>query len=252
MDFSFITDPEQRQVAETNYAKAQEEVNKTIETKIAEATFGLKTKNEELLTEKKKIQATLKDFENLDPAAAREALKFLEENEDAKLIKEGRISELVDKKTTSLRTQHEETVTKLSQDLNENKKNASFFKEKYETKVISDGLRDFAVKAGVRVEALDDIILRGKSIFTLDPHGNLEARGQDGKLIKTEDDKILSPDLWVEGLKKVAPHYWPASKGLDAFRGDPGTPEYDTALAEAASKGDMVTYRKLRDKKKKA
>jgi len=244
-DFSFITDVDVRTKAEATYAKDMETLQSSIDAKILEATTGLKVKNDELLTEKKKIQLTLKNFENIDPAAAREALKFLEENEDAKLIKEGKIEELLDKKTTSMRTQHEELVNALQTNLSEKEKAAQTYKEKYESKVIEDNLREVALAAGVRPEALTDITLRGRNVFSLDDKYQLEARTADGKLAKTADDKVLNPVNWLEGLKKTSPHYWPMSEGAGAFSHGRMS-EYSEALATAAEKGDMTSFRKLR------
>ena len=251
MPFSFITDPEQRSKAEAAHKASMEAITLSIETKVAEATTGLKTKNEELLNEKKKIADTLKNFENLDPTAAREALKFLEENEDARLIKDGKIDELLAKKTSSLKTKHEEEAKALMIELEKSKKEGSTYKTQFQTKVIEDALREEAIKQGVIPEALSDVILRGRSVFSLDDKSLLEARDAEGKLVKTADDIVLTPQKWIEGLKITSSHYWPVSKGAGAFSGDANSTEYTTALANAAKKGDMATYRALRAKKKK-
>jgi hypothetical protein len=251
MSFSFIQDPEQRAKAEATHKASMESITASIEAKVAEATTGLKTKNEELLNEKKKIADTLKNFENLDPTAAREALKFLEENEDARLIKDGKIEELLVKKTSTLKTQHEEEANRLKLELEKAKNEGVTYKSKFESKVIADALREEAILQGVVPEALSDVVLRGNSIFTLDDKTALEARDKDGKLVKTADDLVLTPQKWIESLKITSPHYWPGSKGAKAFSGDTDSTEYTVALANAAKKGDMVAYRALRDKKKK-
>lgn len=229
--------------------ETKESLLSDMDKKIEEATSGLKSKNQELLNEKKKIQETLKDFENIDPTKAKEALNFLETNAEAQMIKEGRVDELLEKRTSSLKSEHEAQLSELSQKLEEFSTKSQTFEGLYKNKMIEDGLRNAALQAKVRTEAIDDIILRGSREFNLGEDGSIESRDKDGKLRKTADDKILTPFNWIDGLKKTHPHYWPESQGA-GFRGrfssDPN--DYTAALAEAAQKGDMDTYRKLRRK----
>jgi hypothetical protein len=218
--------------------------------KIEEATAGLKNKNQELLNEKKKIQETLKDFENIDPEKAKEALNFLETNAEAQMIKEGKIDELLEKRTSNLKSEYETQLEEISQKLEETSTKSQTFENLYKNKMIEDGLREAALQAKVRPEAIDDIILRGSREFALGEDGSIESRDKDGKLRKTADDKILTPYNWIDSLKKSHPHYWPESTSAN-FRGraynDPN--DYTAALAEAATKGDLETFRKLRAKK---
>lgn len=217
--------------------------------KIEEATSGLKNKNQELLNEKKKIQDTLKNFENIDPEKAKEALNFLETNTEAQMIKDGKIDELLEKRTSNLKSDYEAQLNEISQKLEETSSKSETFESLYKNKMIEDGLRNAALQAKVRPEAIDDIILRGSKEFNLGEDGSIESRDKDGKLRKTVDDKILTPFNWIDSLKKSHPHYWPESQGA-GFRGrfsnDPN--DYTAALAEAAQKGDMDSYRKLRRK----
>ena len=127
--FDFIEDEEVREKAQQAYDDSikdvkeqmnnenQEILNQTIE----DAVAGLKAKNEELLDEKKKIQSALKDFDDIDPHKAKEALEFLEQNHDAQLIKDGKIDELIEKKTSTMRAEHEEAVQELQDQLREDR-----------------------------------------------------------------------------------------------------------------------------------
>jgi DNA-directed RNA polymerase subunit F len=253
--FSHIKDETVRkQTIEAHEAavkETKESLLADINTKIEEATAGLKNKNQELLDEKKKIQDTLKNFENIDPKKAKEALEFLETNTEAQLIKEGRIDEILEKRTSQLKSEHETVLTELNQKLEEESKGRQTFESMYKSKMIEDGLRAAALQAKVRPEAIDDVILRGRREFSLAGDGSLEARDSEGRLRKTTDDKILTPTNWTESLKKTHPHYWPESQGV-GLRGrystDPN--DYNAALADAASKGDTEAYRKLRQKGK--
>jgi len=229
--------------------ETKESLLSDMDKKIEEATSGLKNKNQELLNEKKKIQETLKDFENIDPEKAKEALNFLETNAEAQMIKEGKIDELLEKRTSNLKSEHEAQLQELSQKLEETSTKSQTFESLYKNKVIEDGLREAALQAKVRPEAIDDIILRGSREFSLGEDGSIESRDKDGKLRKTVDEKILTPYNWIDSLKKSHPHYWPDSQGA-GLRGRQFSDanDYTAALAEAAAKGDMKTYRKLRAK----
>ena len=250
MDFTFIEDETVRTKAEADYNSEMKLVTDGIDAKIEEAVKPLKDKNIELLDEKKKIAETLKNFDNIDPDAARDALNFLDTNEEAQMIKDGKIEDVILKRTSTLTSDHEAALLELNTTLKEVSANGNTFQTLYESKMIDDSLRDAALKSKVRPEALSDILLRGGSVFTLAKDSSVEARDVDGKLRKTEDDKVLTPTNWIESLKKVAPHYWPSSAGIDA-RGESDMSDLDAAITKAAEAGNQKEYRRLKAKKRK-
>jgi hypothetical protein len=223
-----------------------------IEVEIQKATKRLKSKNAELLDEKKKIQDTLKNFENIDPDKAKEALQFLDENEYAQMVKDGRIEELLDKRTSKLKSEHEEVVQSLGEQLKELSGKASTYEEKYNRRTINEELRKAAAKAGVREEAITDILLRGSNVFSVADDESLESRDEEGNLKKTEDGKILTPENWIEELKNTSPHYWPASAGAGAIGSSVSGNALDTAIRRAAEAGNMNEYRRLREQQEKS
>jgi len=121
------------------------------------------------------------------------------------------------------------------------------YKTLYESKVIDDGIRAEATKAGVRSEALSDVLLRGRGVFSLDDKKQIEARDSEGKLAKTVDDKVLTTKNWIEGLKESSPHYWPNSEGAGAHGSSSVSDSDHTAkLKAAADSGNQAEYRRLR------
>lgn len=248
--FDFIEDPELRQKAIDQYEASMKEVTESIDAKIDEAVSGLKAKNEELLGEKKAIQEKLAQFSEItDPEKALEALRFIQENEDAQLIKEGKVDELVEKRTSNLRIEHEKQLNELKEQLEEVAGAKSKYETLYKTKIMDDAMREVAVKAGVRPEAITDVLMRSKEIFSLAEDGTLEARDENGKLLKNDKGNVITPVVWLEGLKETAPHYWPSSSGVGA-RGGNITNDADLTakLAQYAKEGNMDAYRKLRAK----
>ena len=101
MNFDFITDDTVRATAETTYQAEQDAsataLEVTIQTKVDDAVAGLKSKNEELLGEKKTIQQKLQDVGDLDVAKARAALEFFDKNEEAQMLRDGKFDELMEK-----------------------------------------------------------------------------------------------------------------------------------------------------------
>ncbi len=250
MDFEFIEDTELRQKAKDAHEATVKTITDGVATQIDEAVGALKAKNEELIGEKRTIQETLKNFDNIDATKAREALDFLEGNEEAQMIKDGKFEDVIAKRTSTLQSDHEAVLTELNTKLEESEKLGNTHKSLYHRKMIEDSLREAAITAGVRPEALTDILMRGNNVFSLADDASVEARGTDGKLIKTEDDKVLTTTIWIESLKKNAPHYWPSSAGIDAHGESGSATDIEAAMERAAVKGDMGEYRRLRAKKK--
>lgn len=249
--FDFITDADLRAKAESEHKKSLEstknELTTAFETRLGEETQGMRAKMDELLNEKKTLAEKFKDI--TDPQAALEALKFINDNADAQLIKDGRVDELIQKKTTALRQEHEATVNELTKQVKELSEGKGKYKGLFQTKVIEDALRDAAIKAGVRMEAVPDVLMRGRGVFSLGSNYEVEARDGKGNLKKTSDDMVLTPVLWINSLKTEAPHYWPGSEGAGASGGGAGGGgDIEEELARLAEKGDMVGYRKLREK----
>ena len=248
--FDFIEDAELRQQAIDQYEASVKEVTESLDSKIEEAVAGLKSKNEELLSEKKAIKEKLNQFKDItDPEKALEALNFLQDNEEAQLIKDGKFDELIEKRTSNLRIEHEKQLNDLKDALESTSSEKTKYESLYKTKIMDDAMRDVATKAGVRPEAVTDILLRSKQMFTLVDDGSLEARDADGKLLKNEQGNVITPAVWLESLKETSPHYWPSSSGVGARGGNiTGNADLTEKLSELAAAGDMDGYRALRAK----
>lgn len=254
MDFDFIEDETLRAEAKAKYDASMAAVEESLQEKIDAATEGLVNKNTELLGEKKTIAEKLAQFKDItDPEKAMEALKFITENEDAQLIRDGKVDELISKRTSTMRLDHETALKELNEKLETATVGQSEYKTKYEKKLMDDAMRAEATKAGVRLEAVPDILLRATSLFTLDSQGLPEARDGKGNLVKDKDDNVVTPSVWMEQLKASSPHYWPTSEGAGAL-GGPIAGDADTTakLAHLAKTGQMKEYRALRARMQKS
>lgn len=248
--FDFIEDEAVRSKAIEQYEAQMKEVNESVQSKIDKAVEGLQNKNKELIGEKKSIQEKLAEFKDItDPVKAMEALKFINENEDAQLIRDGKVGELIEKRTSTMRIEHDNAIRELADKLEATSTAESTYRNLYETKVMDDAIRAHAVQAGVRPEAVSDVLLRAKSMFSLDKEGGVEARDAKGNLRKNDAGNVVTPGVWLEDLKRTSPHYWPASEGAGAVGGSLGADADVTArLADFAKRGDMKSYKALRKK----
>lgn len=249
--FEFIQDEELRTKVQETYDNSVKEIGDKHTLTMDEAVSGLKSKNAELLDEKKQVQTKLKEFEDFDMDSAKEAMDFLQNNKDAQMIKDGKVDELIDKKTSQMRSDHEAALGEVTGQLNESNKKAGLYESLYKGKMVDDSLREAAINAKVRPEAVADILLHGRNIFNLADDNSVEARDSEGKLRKTVDDKVLTTTNWIESLKKTSPHYWPDSEGAGARGGGKGgRDDLDAAIIAASEKGDQSEYRRLLQKKK--
>ncbi|MCQ9618388.1 hypothetical protein L1889_18280 [Paenalcaligenes niemegkensis] len=148
-------------------------------------------------------------FEGLDIDALKALAAKASTDEETRLLAEGKLDEVVTKRTERLRTDLERQVA----DANGRAEKAETFANRFRDKVLSDSIRAAAAKAGALSEAAEDIILRAKGAFKLDENG--EPVAYDGEeVIYGKDGKTpLSPLEWAESLRESAPHLWPRPQG---------------------------------------
>lgn len=252
--WDFIADEAVRGQVEEKHGQIVKTMEATLQEKVDAAVSGLKTKNDELLGEVKESKKVLKDYQSLgELEKVRESLQWLKDNEDAQLIKDGRIDEVVHRRTQEMREKHEETVNEYAKKVDELAKEGATYKQRYETKMVEDELTKEALKSGVLPGAIPDVLRQGVGIFNLGQNGEVEARDKDGKLMKTkEGDLILTPSNWINALKITSAHYWPQSTGAGNRGGGAGDPgDMQARIDEAARTGNHKLYRELREKQAK-
>lgn len=259
MDFSFIEDPEER-------AKAEEAYKKSVEDAIAKEVNGLKDKNTTLIEEKRlvsdKLAESLALSDGLDLDQAREALKLLEKTKRKDLLEDGKLDEYIQ---AEVQTKQREIESKFSTQLDvamqENVKvteTATKYEGLFKNKIMEDNLRDVALDSGCKAdpEVIRDIVNRGKSVFSLNTEENgIEAKNADGSFKKSEDgEKILTPEAWIDDLKKKCPYYFPDSNGTGASGGKGGGggggagDDLQDQITAAAADGNMELFTELRRK----
>ena len=210
---------------------------------------GLKTNNEALLTEKKTIMERLTSFADIeDPKAALEALKFVRENEQARLIQEGKFDEVIEKKVSAVKQEAKAIVDELTGKLDITSKEAESFRLKYRTKIVDDNLRQAAIEAGMRPEAIEDALLLGRMEFSVaDDNETVEARDSKGNLRKNSDGIVVTPKVWMEELKARKPYLWPGSEGAGYTGKTASDSDVVAKMNELLEKGDFAGFTRLRE-----
>jgi hypothetical protein len=233
---------------------SQDQLTAAVADAVKAATDGAAATSAEhskkLLAETKAAKEAASKWKDMDFDQVSNMMKMFGESEEAKLISEGKWEEVVTKRIDKQAAQWEQDRGELTASRDEHEASSNKYKTMYETKLTDIQIRQAAEKAGVISTAVDDIVTRGLQIFKVDGDGNLEARDGSGELMKTASDLLLTPELFLEGLKTNAPHYWPQGQGSGGDgntggAGNSGSGSIMERKAAAANRGDMVEFKRL-------
>jgi len=137
----------------------------------------------------------------VDRDVVRVMLDQADTDAESKLIAEGKVSEVIEarlaKHQQATQTQLDEKDTTING---------------LTKKALENIFRTVAGTEGVHTSAIDDILLRGSSVFQLDANGNAVQLGDDGHPILGADGKSsFSPAEWLKGMRESSPHWFPAN-----------------------------------------
>ncbi len=235
----------------TQAAALQEALGGKVQEYLDKEVNGLKSKNQELLGSNRTIKTELEklkgQFEGLDLDAVKGLLAKVGQDEETKLIAEGKLDEVINRRTERLRTDSDKQIKAA----NERADKAEAFAAKYSDKVLADSIRAAAIKAGALPEAAEDIILRARGTFKLSDDGEAIATDRDGEVVYGKDGKTpLSPLEWAESLRETAIHLWPRAQGAGQI-GDNGVKatkkwgEYTEQERAALARDNPEAFKKL-------
>lgn len=203
---------------------------------IAEQVAGLKNKNNELISKEKALKAQLARFEGIDPDAVQAILKNFADQEEAKLITEGKIDEVLAKRAERMKADYDKTLSKLQSDLD----NKDARLAKFAQRALSASVREVGAKLAIHPSAFDDALLRAQSAFDINDEGNAIAK--DGVLGK--DGKPLTLLEWFDSMKEIAPHWFPAPTGGGSQSSSRGSASAPKSLFDCQTDEDRVAYLK--------
>jgi hypothetical protein len=200
------------------------EVQVLIDAAVAKEVSGLKNKNTELLggmaQTKQELAAAkeaAKQFEGLDVAKARALLASMDTDEDLKLFQEGKRDQVISKHTERMRAAHTAELAALQEQI----KQAQTVGEAYRGRVLDAQI--LSVATGLHKGAVEDALLVGRQIFTLDAKGNAVKLDAEGKPELGKDGKTpFSPAEWMEAQREAKPHWFPAASSGSGAGGNTG------------------------------
>lgn len=166
-------------------------------------------------------KALEKRYEGIDPDAVRALMGQFENAEEAALLAKGKegIETIINKRTEKLRLQAEKQVKEALDKAAGSEGKAKRFQDR----VLDNEVRAAVTKAGVHATAIDDALLRARSVFSLDEAGAAVALDKDGNVILGKDAKTpFSVTEWIESMKESAPHWFPAGSSGGGGKGDQG------------------------------
>jgi len=241
MPFDFDPKEAGLELDEAKSSALQKALSEKVQQAIDAEVAGLKTKNQELLGNNRKLKSefdALKgQFDGLDVEAVKTMLQKAGQDEETRLIAEGKIEQVLERRTERLRSELDKAL-KTEQ---ESRSKAEARAKALEARALGDVIRGAALEAGAEKSALDDFILRGSALWNLDGDGKAVAM-QDGELVYGKDGKTpLSPKEWAESLRESAPHLFPRAQGAGLPGGGGGKATKPRSQMSAAEKQEFVT-----------
>jgi len=183
-------------------------------------------KNVEILKENDNLKVTFKD---IDPKKYRDLLKMEADGKFSGKTNE-EIDRIIGERVGSMRTELEGKIGELE-------KVKEVQASQLNVMLVDNVVRDAANKGGVTGAAVDDILLRAKTIFRLVDGKPVPHDDRGNVLYGNDGTTPLSVVGWVGSLKKTAPHLFPSSQGSGAPGGRPGTgvPDNMTSLQKISA-----------------
>lgn len=165
--------------------------------------------NKDAKNKLKEAEQFAKQFDGLDVDAVKALLTKAGQDEETRLIAEGKIDQVLEKRTERLRT---DTAKQLDA-ANARAAAAEDRANRFDQKVLADSIRSAALKTGALPEATEDIILRARSTFKLNENGDAVAYDGNEPIYGKDGKTPLTLAEWAESLKETAPHLWPRPTG---------------------------------------
>jgi hypothetical protein len=228
-------------------------IKSLIDKAVKEATSGLASNRDEILAEKKALQAkfeeTSKTWEGLDPAAVRNIMSRLENDEEARLLAEGKTDAVIERRTERLKADHAKQLANLEKQIADLSTNYTGAVSTVKQLKVEGSLRQAAVELGLVPSAIEDALSRAMNVFKVGEDGKLLAE-ENGSTAYGKDGRTpLTPSEWLESMKEKAPHWFPAPVGGGAGGGNGRGGSHTISRADAR---DVAKYRNAREAAAKA
>jgi len=197
------------------------DVEKVEDPKLKANITEFRNKNIQLMKEKEDLKLEAEKYKEIDIDKYNEAVKVLQKLDDKKLFDDGNIDEIISKRTSSMKRDYEKQIENLTKIVNEVKETSVKSKKALEVSTIDNRIQIEIQKVGkIRKGTMEDIIARGRRIFSMDDNDNLVAHEADGSAKFGKDGVTpLNIKEWAEELPLEAAHFFEPSSGSGAAGG---------------------------------
>lgn len=174
---------------------------------------ALQSERDAAKTAQRELQRLQKQFEGIDPETVKKLFAQLDQDEEAKLIAEGKVNEVIKKRTEKMREEHARLLNAETTRAN----NAEAYANKFKQSVVQGQIVQAAVELEALPEATADIAFLAQSKFVLDEDGKAVAVDESGEVVIGKDGQTpQTPKEWVESLREQKPYFWPKANGSGA------------------------------------
>lgn len=193
------------------------EIQKILQAKIDETVAGLKKKNSELIEKEKKFKEQIAKFDGVDLEKVQNLQKQMQENEEMRLLAEGKTEEVVSRRVEAMKRDFESNISARDAKLSEYEQMIKAKEERLAELVIDGQLREAYVSLDFDPTALDLILMQGRQTFIMNEDGKAVPRDSHGNLIFGKDGKTpITAKEWLEGLAEKKTFLRKPSKGAGA------------------------------------
>jgi hypothetical protein len=171
-----------------------------------------KERLDEFRTNNIQLQQQLDKLKDVDPVKYRELVEIQRQMSEGELLKKGDLEGVVNSRVTSMKAA-------LEGERDTFRTRAEQAESQLAVLLIDSAVRNEAIKHGVRPTALDDMVLRARTVYKM-KDGAAVPHDDKGEVVYGRDGKTPMPmNDWVVGLKKTAPHLFEGSQGGGAGGG---------------------------------
>lgn len=200
------------------------QIKALIDAAVSNATSGLTKNRDDLLREKKELQAKFEDSQKqwggLDPEVVKNLVARMQNDEETKLIAEGKVDEVIQRRTGAMKKDLDSRLEAALKKSGEFESEVRKRDERIRTLLVEGAISSAASKVGLVPHALDDAVMRAKNHFSLADDGGVVARDGAGALIMGKDGRTpMTVAEWLDGMRETAPHWFPPSEGAGATGG---------------------------------
>lgn len=219
---------------------AQEELSEE-DPRVAKIVAGLKKKNSELLTAQKDLKNKLNVLEGLDPKEVSEALKNHRSQQERKMMDEGKIDELLERRTERMIKDHEAKQRAKDNKIAEQDKKIEELVRTLNKTVLTSAISSAAAVSGVRPQAVGFLQKLAEEMWRVEEGNKLRAYDSTGPIMG-KDTKPISVQEWVSSLRGEHDYLFQDSFGGDA--GGRGTSKAGSNSGSKLKRSEMTVAEK--------